>query len=165
MRIFVSSVQKEFQGERVAVRDYVARDPLLSRFFEVALFEDLPARDRRADAVYLAEVDGCEILLSLFGADYGLPAKTSGISPTEQEFDHATARRKTRLVFIKGESTLRRDARMAALIAKADAQLIRRRFQSIEALLTGVYAVLVDYLAYHELIRTVPFDAAAARGA
>ena len=164
-RIFVSSVQKEFKDERAAVQAYVGRDPLLSRFFEVVLFEDLPARDRRADKVYLAEVESCEILLALFGAEYGPPAKAKGLSPTEQEFDHATARRKNRLVFIKGDAALRRDPRMAALIAKADAQLIRRRFQSAEELLAGVYAALVEYLDEHELIRTVPFDAAAARGA
>lgn len=164
-RIFVSSVQKEFQAERVAIRDYIARDPLLSRFFEVVLFEDLPARDRRADEVYIGEVSRCDILLALYGEQYGVPAKASGLSPTEQEFDHATDRRKTRLVFIKGDSRLRREPRMAALIAKADAQLIRRRFQSVEELLAGLYAALVEYLAEHELIRTVPFDAAAARSA
>jgi ATP-dependent DNA helicase RecG len=164
-RIFVSSVQKEFKDERAAVQAYVRSNPLLSRFFEVVLFEDLPARDRRADKVYLAEVDSSEILLALFGAEYGPPTKPKGLSPTEQEFDRATARRKTRLVFIKGDAALRRDPRMAALIAKADAQLIRRRFQSIEELVAGVYAALVEYLDEHELIRTVPFDAAPARGA
>ena len=41
--------------------DYVQGDPLLHRFFEVFLFEDLPASDRRADNVYLAEVDRCGI--------------------------------------------------------------------------------------------------------
>lgn len=55
-KIFVSSVQKEFKEERKALRDYIYGDALLSRFFEVFLFEDLPASDRRADEVYLEEV-------------------------------------------------------------------------------------------------------------
>jgi hypothetical protein len=47
--IFLSSVQKEFAAERVALRDFLQGDPLLRRFFEPVLFEDLPASDRRAD--------------------------------------------------------------------------------------------------------------------
>jgi len=56
LRIFISSVQKEFADERRALRDYLHGDPTLRRFFEVFLFEGLPASDRRADAVYLDEV-------------------------------------------------------------------------------------------------------------
>jgi len=42
-RIFVSSVQKEPAAERRAVKARVRGDPVLRRFFEVFLFEDLPA--------------------------------------------------------------------------------------------------------------------------
>lgn len=56
--LFVSSVQKELAEERRAIRDFVAGDALLSRFFRVFLFEDLPAGDRRADEMHLAAVDG-----------------------------------------------------------------------------------------------------------
>ncbi|MFM2276440.1 MAG: hypothetical protein RL211_2312, partial [Pseudomonadota bacterium] len=59
--LFISSVQKELAQERRAVKDFVHADPLLSRFFEVFLFEDLPAADLRADAVYLSEVDRCTL--------------------------------------------------------------------------------------------------------
>jgi ATP-dependent DNA helicase RecG len=55
-RIFVSSVQKELAAERRALKDYIQRDPLLGRFFEVFLFEDLPASGRRADEVYLKDL-------------------------------------------------------------------------------------------------------------
>ncbi|MFM8421503.1 MAG: hypothetical protein ACKOEQ_15430 [Verrucomicrobiota bacterium] len=49
-RIFLSTVQKELAVERRLLRDYIHGDPLLRRFFEVFLFEDLPASDVRADA-------------------------------------------------------------------------------------------------------------------
>lgn len=55
--IFVSSVQKEFAGERKALREFLRGDPLLRRFFDIFLFEDVPAVDRRADEVYLNEVE------------------------------------------------------------------------------------------------------------
>jgi hypothetical protein len=42
-QIFVSSVQKELAAERQALKDYVHGDPLLRRFFEVFLFDDVPA--------------------------------------------------------------------------------------------------------------------------
>lgn len=54
--IFISSVQKEFAQEREALRDYLRRDPLMRRFFDVFLFEDVPALDRRPDDLYLDEV-------------------------------------------------------------------------------------------------------------
>ena len=66
-RIFISSVQKELAAERRALKDYVHGDPLLRRFFEVFLFEDLPAADRRAAAVYLNEVARCDVYLGRFG--------------------------------------------------------------------------------------------------
>ena len=43
-RIFISSVQKELADERRALKEYIHGDPLLSRFFKVFLFEDLPAQ-------------------------------------------------------------------------------------------------------------------------
>ncbi len=67
LRIFISSVQKEFAGERVALKNYLQSDPLLRRFFDVFLFEDVPARDQRADQLYLEEVRRSDIYLGLFG--------------------------------------------------------------------------------------------------
>jgi len=69
--IFISSVQKELAEERRAVKAFVEGDALLRRYFTVFLFEDLPAADRRADEVYLDEVDRCAIYVGLFGNEYG----------------------------------------------------------------------------------------------
>jgi len=71
LKIFISSVQKELADERRAVADFIRNDPLLRLFFDVFLFEDLPASDRRADAVYLAEVERSDLYLGLLGNDYG----------------------------------------------------------------------------------------------
>ena len=76
MRIFISSVQKEFSTERTALRDYLKGDPLLRRFFDIFLFEEVPAADRRTDSVYLDEVGRCDIYLGLFGNDYGYEDST-----------------------------------------------------------------------------------------
>ena len=100
--IFISGVQKELATERRALKDYVQGDPLLRRFFDVLLFEDLPASDRRADDVYLDEVNRCGIYLGVFGNEYG-PENAEGLSATEREFDRATATGKTRLIYLKGQ--------------------------------------------------------------
>lgn len=86
--IFVSSVQPELKAERAAVRDFVRGDALLRRFFDVFLFESLPASDRRPDAVYLDEVERSAIYLGLLGDEYGTE-DAAGVSPTEREFDRA----------------------------------------------------------------------------
>ena len=158
--IFISSVQKELAAERRAVHDFIEGDALLRRFFEVFLFEDLPASGRRPDELYLAEVERSAIYLGLFGNEYG-SEDAAGISPTEREFDRATALGKERLVFVKGSDDKARHPKMRALIAKASDQLNRRRFESIAELTALVYASLVDCLTAAGTVRTKPFDAAA----
>ncbi|MBN2099556.1 MAG: DUF4062 domain-containing protein [Dehalococcoidia bacterium] len=158
--IFVSSVQKELRAERRAIKDYVQNDPLLRRFFDVFLFEDLPASDRRSDEVYLKEVERCDVYLGLFGNDYGRE-DSQGLSPTEREFDRATDKGKTRLVFVMGKDDKKRHPRMLKLIKKAGAQVVRRRFGGIPDLKAALYASLVEYLAHSGDLRTLPFDASA----
>ena len=159
-RIFISSVQKELAAERRALKDYIHGDPLLRRFFEVFLFEDLPAADRRADEVYLAEVDHCYLYIGLFANEYGFE-DADGLSPTEREFDRATTTGKARLVFVKGSDDKARHPKMQALIRKAGAQLIRRRFTGIADLNGAVYASLVEHLGRTGALRILPFDASA----
>ncbi len=156
IRIFISSVQKEFAGERRVIRDYVRRDALLHQFFDVFLFEDLPASDRRTDDVYLEEVGRCSIYMGILGNEYGSTDLT-GLSPTEREFDHATACGKTRLIFVKGTEDGGRDPKMMALIHKAGGQLIRRRFTDVAELTTALYASLVEYLERQGMIQTRPY--------
>jgi ATP-dependent DNA helicase RecG len=116
--IFVSSVQKELVEERRAVKAFVECDPLLRRYFTVFLFEDLPASDRRADEVYIDEVDRCVVYVGLFGNNYGFE-DAEGVSPTEREFDRATLRAKPRLIFVKGADDRARHSKMGALVSKA----------------------------------------------
>lgn len=158
--IFVSSVQKELEAERLALKVFVESDPLLRRYFTAFLFEDLPASDRRADEVYLDEVDRCSVYVGLFGEEYGFE-DAEGISPTQREFDRATNRGKTRLIFIKGTDDKGRHPKLLTLIRKAGSQLIRRRFGSIPELTASLYASLVEHLERTGILRTKPFDASA----
>ena len=157
--LFVSSVQKEFVEERRAIKDYLQNDPLFKLFIsDIFLFEDLPARDQRSDRVYLNKVDRCDIYIGLFGNEYG-HENTEGISPTEREFDRATAQSKYRLIFITGQKDTDRHPKMRALIQKAGNQLIRRRFVGKSDLISDLYASLVDFLEQNGVLPVTPFDA------
>ena len=164
IRIFISSVQGEFARERRQLRDYLRGDPLMRLFFEVFFFEDAPASDRRPDEIYLDEVERCEIYVGLFGTEYGFE-DPDGISPTEREYDRATELGKHRLVFLKGADGGERHPKMHALIGRAQAGLVRRRFATTAELVAGLYAALVQYLEARQLLRFGPFDAARCSGA
>ena len=119
IRIFISSVQNaSSRGSGSGCGTICAANPLMRRFFEVFLFEDVPASDRRPDEVYLGEVDRCDIYVGLFGNEYGFE-DARGLSPTEREFDRATELAKHRLIFVMGADDGKRHPRMLDLIARA----------------------------------------------
>jgi hypothetical protein len=103
LRIFISSVQQEFMQKRLALKDWLSNNPLMHRFFEPFLFEDVPAMDHKSDIVYLKEVIDSDIYIGLFGNDYGYE-DLEGMSPTEREYIEAGKQYKTRLIFIKGSN-------------------------------------------------------------
>ena len=162
--IFISSVQKEFSNERRALKDYIHGDALLSRFFNVFLFEDIPAADHRAGDIYLSKVKHCDIYLGLFGEQYGVE-DNEGISPTHHEFMLATQLNKIRLIFVKGENDSMRQTKMQSLMHLAGSQLIRRRFGDTPELHSAVYASLVQYLLDSGKLLTGPFDVSPCRNA
>ena len=157
LRIFISSVQGEFATERAALRDYVHDDPLIRRFFEVFLFEDVPASDQRPEQLYLDEVERCDVYVGLLGTDYG-NEDDAGVSPTEREFECATVVGAHRLIFLKSVSG-ERHPKMQALVRRAEAGLVRKRFVTQAELVAGLYAALVEFLENKELLRWGPFDA------
>jgi hypothetical protein len=83
-----------------SLREFIMRDSLCHRYFDVFLFENIPARDRNPDSVYLEEVRKCDVYVCLLGDEYGTQ-HSEGISATEREFHEATRLGKTRLFFIK----------------------------------------------------------------
>ncbi|HOB70311.1 MAG TPA: DUF4062 domain-containing protein, partial [bacterium] len=157
-KIFISSVQAEFKKEREMLFDYITNDPLLERFFEPFIFENLPATDISASDAYIKNVEESDIYLGIFGKDYGYEDK-EGISPTEREFDYAKLHSKTKLVFLSNNKISERHPKEVKLIKKAEQFVVRKQFSSTIELKAAVYASLVRYLEENEYIRTVPFDA------
>lgn len=156
MKLFISSVQKEFALERKEIAVYIRQDAVLGKFFEPFLFEELPARDVSAAQAYLSEVEDSDVYLGLFGAEYGFEDK-EGVSPTEREYDNATENHKYRIILIK--DVQQREPKEKALIKKAEHDVVRNKFKSFEQLRNAVYAALVHYLELRGFLQNKPFDA------
>ena len=157
VKLFISSVQREFEKERREVAAYIRQDAVMGRFFEPFLFEELPAKDVSAQQAYLTEVKDTDVYLGIFGVDYGYE-DAEGISPTEREYDCATANHKYRVVLIKRAED--RHPKEKALIRKAEQDVVRNMFGSPEELRSAVYAALVHYLVLRGFLHYGPFDAA-----
>lgn len=133
IKIFISSVQKEFARERRLVCDYIRQDALLGRFFEPFLFEELPAKNQSVQEACLSEVGRCDTYVGILGNEYGYE-DSDGVSPTEREYDHATEKSKHRLVFTRKDSSGKRHVKQACFITKAEAAVIRKSFVDYEEL-------------------------------
>ena len=157
VKLFISSVQREFEAERREVAAYIRQDAVMGRFFEPFLFEELPAKDVSAQQAYLTEVAETDVYLGLFGVDYGYE-DAEGISPTEREYDCATENHKYRIVMIKRAED--RHPKEQTLIRKAEQDVVRNMFGSIEELKSGVYAALVHYLVLRGYVHYGQIDSA-----
>ena len=159
IKVFISSVQREFERERRQLCDYIRTDALLGQFFVPFIFEDLPASEISAQKAYLTQAAACHIYLGIFGIQYGYE-DADGVSPTEREYDTATAHFAHRLIYTLRTNT-ERHPKEQAFISKMEQEVVRRGFSTYEELRTAVYNSLIDYLVKKEVIRRVPFDAAA----
>ena len=98
IKLFISSVQREFANERRQLCDYIRTDGLLGQFFVPFIFENMPATDLSAQKAYLTQAADCDIYLGIFGTQYGYEDE-QGISPTEREYDTASAHFAHRLTY------------------------------------------------------------------
>lgn len=99
-RLFISSVQSEFSDARRSIAEYIRQNALLCRYFEPFLFEELPALDISAQRAYLDEAARADVYVLLMGEKYGYE-DAEGVSPTEREYDTATAHHAYRIVMLK----------------------------------------------------------------
>jgi hypothetical protein len=72
LKIFVSGNQKELREERLAVREAILGAAVLRKFFDVFIFEELPATGRSPVFTYLKEVDDSDIYIGIVGKKYSI---------------------------------------------------------------------------------------------
>lgn len=143
IRVFISIVQREFAEERQLLCKYIREDALLGKFFLPFIFEELPAINLSAPEAYLTEASTSDIYLGLYGHDYGYE-DAEGISPTEREYDAATANNRHRIVFIKRCDE--RNPKEQNFIHKVEQDVVRKSFADYDELRTAVYAALIRFL-------------------
>ncbi len=102
LRVFVSSVQKELENERVAVASLITTDPWLLQHCEPVLFEKEPAPARKLSRPHLKCLESCQIYLLLIHKEYGQP--DGSVSATHHEYRRAQELGLPSLIFIKGEN-------------------------------------------------------------
>ncbi len=107
LRVFVSSVQKEMESERVAIASLITTDPYPLQHCEPVLFEKEPAPARKLSQPYLKCLESCQIYLLLIHKEYGKP--DGSLSATHHEYRHAQKLGLPSLIFIKGENPVDND--------------------------------------------------------
>ena len=146
LRVFVSSVQKELEDERLIVQNLTITDPFLSAHCMSVLYELEPAAPKTANEDCLATLDSCQVLLQIIAVEYG--TVVDGLSITHREYRRARERGMPILVFIKGDRNVKREEGTAALIKEIEADGLKyKRFANIVELQKEVRAALVKLLS------------------
>ncbi len=144
--VFVSSVQKELEDERLIVQNLVNTDAFLSAHCTPVLYELEPASPDKALEGCLQSLDGCQVYLLIVGIEYGTPV--GGLSITHAEYRRAKKRKLPVLAFIKGDRSVKREDGTSKLLAELDADGPKfKRFGNVIELQKEVRAALVKLLA------------------
>lgn len=153
LRVFVSSVQRELEDERIIVQNLLNTDPFLSAHCIPILYEYEPASPDRALEGCLKTLDECQVCLLIIGVEYGTPV--GGVSITHMEYRRARDRGLPILAFIKGGRSIKREAGTGVLLAELQADDFKyKRFDNVVELQREVRAALVKLL--EERFRIVP---------
>lgn len=107
LRVFVSSVQKELEAERVAIASLITTDPFLMQHCEPVLWEKEPAPARPTDKPYLECLRSCQIYILIIFNDYG--QLDGDVSATHHEYRLAQNLKLPALVFLKGADDARKE--------------------------------------------------------
>ena len=126
LRIFVSSVQKELEVERVALAGWVSSDAQLADACDVVLFEKEPLSGKRISKPYLACLKTCDIYLLLLDCEYGRPPEP--LSATHEEYRFARDRGMPLFVLLKGMTDGKREEKTKKFLEeiKADGNTYKR---------------------------------------
>jgi predicted HTH transcriptional regulator len=144
--VFVSSVQKELEDERLIVQNLVNTDTFLSAHCTPVLYELEPASPDKALEGCLQSLDGCQVYLLIVGIEYGTPV--GGLSITHAEYRRAKKRKLPVLSFIKGDRSVKREEGTSKLLAELDTDGPKyKRFGNVIELQKEVRAALVKLLA------------------
>ena len=167
-KIFVSANQKELRDERLAIKNVVSSSETIRGFFDLFLFEDLPAKGKSPVTTYLKYVDESDIYVCIIGMEYGMKGK-DGLSATEREYRRFLKRKPEGeiIAFVKGTSQedAKRDKDTRDFLNKIKTSFIYKRFNMVEKLETQVLNSLISFLDDKGELSHGSFDEAICRDA
>ncbi|MBT7065107.1 MAG: DUF4062 domain-containing protein [Verrucomicrobia bacterium] len=109
LRVFISSVQKELEPERLALFSLLTTDPTLKGHIDPVLFEQLPPPVRPAKRPYLKTLKTCHVYVLMLDREYAPDGVAK--SATHEEYDLACSMGIPALAMIKGRHDAGRDPR------------------------------------------------------
>jgi len=112
VRVFISSVQKELEPERLALFSLLTTDPTLKDYVEPVLFEQLSPPPRPTKKPYLKTLKTCQVYILMLDREYAPDGITT--SATHEEYDLACSMGIPTLAMIKGRHDTGRDPRTQA---------------------------------------------------
>ena len=133
-RVFISSVQKELEVERVATAGAVSGDEGLSQLCDVILYDKEPLSGRRIAKPYLKCLDSCDIYILVMDREYGRIVET--ISATHEEYRHAMKRDMPMMIFVRGQHDADRRTETQVFFdeIKKDGHIYRRFHDRVDLL-------------------------------
>jgi predicted HTH transcriptional regulator len=144
-RIFVSSVQKELEDERLIIQNLVGTDPFLSAHCVPVLYEYEPASPEKALDGCLKVLDSCHVYLLIIGVQYGI--FTGELSITHTEYRRAREAKLPILAFIKGSREMDREEGTDAFLRELEIDGFKyKRFGNVIELQKEVREALVKLL-------------------
>jgi len=145
-KIFVSGNQKELKKERFAVKEIINNNSTLRSFFDIFLFEDLPAKGKSPVSTYLKQMDNSDIYIGIIGNEYGAKGN-DGFSATEREFRRFANQNSQReiLILIKDKNDSNKEKDTRRFIEDIKNSYIYKRFLSIDDLKAQVLNSLISY--------------------
>lgn len=149
LKVFVSSVQKELQNERIAVSEIITTDPFLASHCQPVLYEWEPATPEDAVSGCLKCVDQSDIYVIVVGNEYGRYHEEFSI--THQEYRRARQNGIPILVYLKGHDDGQRehDVNEKLLTQIREDGHKYKRFSNYRELKAEVRASLVKILKDH----------------
>ena len=153
LKIFVSSVQKELENERISVAEIITTDSFLSAHCIPVLYEYEPAAPNKALSGALKYLDSSDIYIILIWNEYGQVEK--GMSVTHHEYKRAKKNKFPILIYIKGSNEARRDESVKKKLIKEirNDSYKYKRFTNYKELQSEVRLSLVKILEEQHGIR------------
>jgi predicted HTH transcriptional regulator len=145
LRVFVSSVQKELEDERLIVQNLFNTDPFLSAHCTPVLYEYEPASAEQANVECLTILGTCQAYLLIIWREYG--RMVEGMPMPHREYRLAKEKKLPALVFIRGERDVQREEGTQKLINEIEQDRFKyKRFGNVIDLQKEVRAALVKLL-------------------